>query len=228
MRWPGPSWSACFRSGCLSSPPPGLGQTDVVGELRLGPVEAGGSFAGFDPVMLLGQRTTCGLSTILSLSSVTQLGPEKPSGQTHPVLLDAVGAGVEFVLATDAEVHKLQLRPEPKSWHWPSFMPRIADAAVGGRLATISVSGGRASAEETPSKLMQLSLFRHGCGCPFRTSVQQIHFVNKEADQKEQIQVPGGQVHLKLLLQFGAGAAFEAGRDGGAFVDFVLTAGGSQ
>ena len=35
-------------------------------------------------------------------------------------------------------------------------------------------------------------------------------------------------VHLKLLFQFGAGAAFEAGRDGRAFVDFVLTEGASE
>ena len=40
------------------------------------------------------------------------------------------------------------MRPETKSRHRPSFIPRIADAAVGGRLATFSVGAGRASAEE--------------------------------------------------------------------------------
>ena len=88
-------------------------------------------------------------------------------------------------------------------------MPRIDDAMVGGRLATFSISAGRASAEEIAQQVdaigvvqtrLQLAeinvLFAplSGPACP----ANQIE-INKEKDQNGQIQVPGGQVHLKLL-----------------------------
>ena len=62
------------------------------------------------------------------------------------VLVDAGGSGVEFVLATNADVNA-----------------RIADAAVGGRLATFSVSPDGQAQKKLPNKLMKLALFRHGC-----------------------------------------------------------------
>ena len=67
-----------------------------------------------------------------------------------------------LVSSTWAGSH-VQLKPEPKSQHWPSFMPRIADATVGAVSQRFpSVPDGQAQ-KKSPSKLMQLALFRHGC-----------------------------------------------------------------
>ena len=132
------------------------------------------------------------------------------------VLVDAGGSGVEFVLATNADVNA-----------------RIADAAVGGRLATFSVSAGRASAEEIAQQVDEIGVVQTRLRlaetdvlfnlCPVHP-VQQIKFVSisKETGQNLRM-LPGGQVHLKLLT-----SSVQARRDGRAFVDFVLTEGASQ
>ena len=108
-----------------------------------------------------------------------------------------------LVSSTWAGSH-VQLKPEPKSQHWPSFMPRIADATVGGRLATFSISAGRASAEEIAQQVDAIGVVQTR---PFCTSVRSILFFffknqieYKEADQKGNKLLPGGQVHLKLLI----------------------------
>ena len=83
-------------------------------------------------------------------------------------------------------------------------MPRIADATVGGRLATFSISAGRASAEEIAQQVDAIGVVQTR---PFCTSVRSILFFffknqieYKEADQKGNKLLPGGQVHLKLLI----------------------------
>ena len=107
-----------------------------------------------------------------------------------------------LVSSTWAGSH-VQLKPEPKSQHWPSFMPRIADATVGAVSQRFpSVPDGQAQ-KKSPSKLMQLALFRHGLFAPL-SGPSCFFFKNqieyKEADQKSNKLLPGGQVHLKLLI----------------------------
>ena len=65
-----------------------------------------------------------------------------------------------------------------------------------------SVPDGQAQ-KKSPSKLMQLALFRHGLFAPL-SGPSCFFFKNqieyKEADQKSNKLLPGGQVHLKLLI----------------------------
>ena len=71
------------------------------------------------------------------------------------VLADAGGAGVEFVLTTDADVIRIAGAVETRAEIAALAVvhARIADAAVGGRLATFSVGAGRASAEEIAQQI---------------------------------------------------------------------------
>ena len=71
------------------------------------------------------------------------------------VLADAGGAGVKFVLTTDADVIRIAGAVETRAEIAALAVvhARIADAAVGGRLATFSVGAGRASAEEIAQQI---------------------------------------------------------------------------
>ena len=117
---------------------------------------------------------------------------------------------VEFVLATDADVVRIARAVETRAEIAAEAVvhARIADVAVGGRLVPFSVGAGRTSAEEIAQQIdaigvqtrLQLAeinvLFAplSGPACPGN-----LIEINKETDQNGQIQVPGGQVHLKLL-----------------------------
>ena len=115
------------------------------------------------------------------------------------------------MLATDADVVRIARAVETRAEIAAQAVvhARIADVAVGGRLVPFSVGAGRTSAEEIAQQVdaigvaqtrLQLAeinvLFAplSGPACP----AVQIE-INKETDQNGQIQVPGGQVHLKLL-----------------------------
>ena len=77
------------------------------------------------------------------------------AGPVVAVLAHVGGAGIEFVLATDADVVRLARAVETRAEIAAQAVvyTRIADAAVGGRLATLSVRAGRTSAEKVAQQV---------------------------------------------------------------------------